>query len=89
MRKLKLQVQISVDGFIAGPNGEMDWITWEAGEDFIDYEPWHTRSAAIIWWHRAYCLFACGTIHRKRARSNPVGRPRLSLFRYDDYFRQQ
>ena len=25
MRKLKLQVQITVDGFIAGPNGEMDW----------------------------------------------------------------
>src|SRR5271154_3352727 len=37
MRKLKLQVQISVDGFIAGPNGEMDWITWEAGDDFIKY----------------------------------------------------
>lgn len=28
MRKLKLQVQISADGFIAGPNGEMDWMTW-------------------------------------------------------------
>ena len=28
MRKLKLQVQISVDGYIAGPNGEMDWMTW-------------------------------------------------------------
>jgi dihydrofolate reductase len=26
MRKLKLQVQISVDSYIAGPNGEMDWI---------------------------------------------------------------
>jgi dihydrofolate reductase len=25
--KLKLQVQISVDGCIAGPNGEMDWLT--------------------------------------------------------------
>jgi dihydrofolate reductase len=25
MRKLKLQVQMTVDGFIAGPNGEMDW----------------------------------------------------------------
>jgi dihydrofolate reductase len=37
MRKLKLQVQISVDGFVAGPNGEMDWITWEAGDDFIKY----------------------------------------------------
>lgn len=28
MRNLKLQVQISVDGFVAGPNGEMDWMTW-------------------------------------------------------------
>jgi len=26
MRKLKLQVQMTVDGYIAGPNGEMDWI---------------------------------------------------------------
>jgi dihydrofolate reductase len=26
MRKLKLQVQMSVDGFIAGANGEMDWL---------------------------------------------------------------
>lgn len=25
MRKLKLQVQMTVDGFIAGRNGEMDW----------------------------------------------------------------
>jgi len=28
MRKLKLQVQISVDGFVAGPNGELDWLTF-------------------------------------------------------------
>ena len=28
MRKLKLQVQISVDGFIEVPNGEMDWLVW-------------------------------------------------------------
>ena len=25
MRKLKLQVQMTVDGYIAGINGEMDW----------------------------------------------------------------
>jgi dihydrofolate reductase len=37
MRKLKLQVQISVDGYIAGLNGEMDWITWTTDEDFIKY----------------------------------------------------
>src|SRR3569832_1788359 len=37
MKKLKFQVQISVDGFIAGPKGEMDWLTWNATEDFIEY----------------------------------------------------
>ena len=26
MRKLKLQMQISIDGFVAGPNGELDWM---------------------------------------------------------------
>jgi dihydrofolate reductase len=29
MRKLKLQVQMSVDGFISGPSGEMDWLTFD------------------------------------------------------------
>ena len=28
MRKLKLQVQVSIDGYVAGPNGEMDWMEW-------------------------------------------------------------
>jgi dihydrofolate reductase len=28
MRKLKLHMQLSIDGFVAGPNGEMDWMTW-------------------------------------------------------------
>ena len=26
MRKLKLQMQITVDGFVAGPNGDLDWM---------------------------------------------------------------
>jgi dihydrofolate reductase len=26
MRKLKLQMQITLDGFVAGPNGENDWV---------------------------------------------------------------
>ncbi|MDB5006815.1 MAG: deaminase [Mucilaginibacter sp.] len=26
MRKLKLQIQTSLDGFVAGPNGEGDWL---------------------------------------------------------------
>ncbi len=32
MRKLKLQVQVTVNGFVSGPNGEMDWTLpeWDA-----------------------------------------------------------
>ncbi|HMS69815.1 MAG TPA: dihydrofolate reductase family protein [Saprospiraceae bacterium] len=37
MRKLKLQVQITINGFIAGPNGEMDMFTWNWGEDIKNY----------------------------------------------------
>lgn len=37
MRKLKLQVQISVDGFIAGPHGEMDWIEWNWDDALKQY----------------------------------------------------
>jgi dihydrofolate reductase len=32
MRKLKLQVQISVDGYVGGPNGDLDWRTWNWDE---------------------------------------------------------
>ena len=32
MRKVKLQVQMSLDGFVAGPNGELDWI-WIGKQD--------------------------------------------------------
>lgn len=37
MRKLKLQVQMSVDGFIAGPNDEMDWMVWNWDEELKNY----------------------------------------------------
>ncbi|HEX8461347.1 MAG TPA: dihydrofolate reductase family protein [Segetibacter sp.] len=37
MRKLKLQVQMSVDGFIAGPNGEMDWMEWNWDDELKKY----------------------------------------------------
>ena len=37
MRKLKLQVQISIDGFIAGPKGEMDWMVWDWDDALKQY----------------------------------------------------
>jgi dihydrofolate reductase len=32
MRKLKLQVQMSLDGFVAGPEGQLDWMWINNGE---------------------------------------------------------
>ena len=37
MRKLKLQVQMTIDGFISGQNGEMDWMCFPWTEDIVDY----------------------------------------------------
>ena len=37
MRKLKLQVQTTVDGYMAGPNGEMDWTTGPWTDDISAY----------------------------------------------------
>ncbi len=37
MRKLKLQVQMTIDGFISGQNGEMDWMCFPWTEDLISY----------------------------------------------------
>jgi dihydrofolate reductase len=40
MRKLKLQMQVTVDGYVAGPEGQLDWMTFEMGpelEAFINH----------------------------------------------------
>jgi len=37
MRTLKLQGQMTVDGFIAGANGEMDWLTFAWSDDIKEY----------------------------------------------------
>ncbi len=49
MRKLRLQVDISVDGCIAGPNNEMDWLVGLVGDDnFIKYLNEITESVDTI-----------------------------------------
>jgi len=37
MRKLKLQIQLSIDGYISGPNGEMDWMIWDWDEQLLHF----------------------------------------------------
>src|SRR5882762_3670607 len=37
MRKLKLQVQLSVDGFVARPDGALDWMTWTLDDKLIQF----------------------------------------------------
>ena len=37
MRKLKLQVQMTVDGYIAGRNGEMDWTIFNWDDELNNY----------------------------------------------------
>ena len=48
MRKLKLQVQMTLDGFIAGPNGEMDFMQFNWGEDINQYVTELTSSVDCI-----------------------------------------
>jgi len=48
MRKLKLQVQISIDGFVSGPEGEMDWMSWNWDEKLMNYVNHLTQSMDCI-----------------------------------------
>src|SRR5690242_2934357 len=36
MRKLKLQMQMSLDGFVAGPEGQLDWMSQETDADQLN-----------------------------------------------------
>jgi dihydrofolate reductase len=38
MRKLKLQVHMSIDGYITGPNNEQDWMVFFGDEKLKEYE---------------------------------------------------
>jgi len=37
MRKLKLQVQMTIDGYIGGPNSEMDWLVFGWDDELKNY----------------------------------------------------
>ena len=37
MRKLKLQMQMTINGYVAGINGKNDWMTWNPDAEFIEF----------------------------------------------------
>ncbi|NHJ22768.1 MAG: dihydrofolate reductase [Candidatus Lokiarchaeota archaeon] len=37
MRKLILQMQMTLDGYVAGPKGELDWMVWNWDEKLTSY----------------------------------------------------
>src|SRR5437879_3650090 len=37
MRKVKLQMQMTINGYVGGPNGENDWMTWNPDDEFLAF----------------------------------------------------
>jgi dihydrofolate reductase len=51
VRKLVLFIHVSLDGFVAGPNGEMDWII--VNEEIFDYAARRTNASDTALYGRA------------------------------------
>lgn len=48
MRKIKLQMQVTLDGYVAGPNGELDWMTWNWDHELKEYVTAITEPVDLI-----------------------------------------
>jgi dihydrofolate reductase len=54
LRQLRYSVAASLDGYIAGPNGEFDWIIIDPE---IDFEAMYARFSALVMGRRSYDVF--------------------------------
>jgi dihydrofolate reductase len=54
MRQLRYSVAASLDGFIAGPNGEFDWIV---ADPEIDFEAMYAGFGGLVMGRRSYDVF--------------------------------
>jgi dihydrofolate reductase len=55
MRELRYSVAASLDGYIAGPHGEYDWIVMDPE---IDFEAMYAGFGGIVMGRRSYDVFA-------------------------------
>jgi dihydrofolate reductase len=55
MRQLRYSVAASLDGYIAGPNGEYDWIVIDPE---IDFSAMYASYSALVMGRRSYDVFA-------------------------------
>jgi dihydrofolate reductase len=70
MRKLILFMHTSLDGFVAGTKGEMDWII--AGEEMFDYAAQQTAEADTTLYGRV--TYPIGSVCK------PMSHPGLSAY---------
>lgn len=48
MRKVKLQMQMTINGYVGGPNGENDWMTWNPDDEFLEFIKSHFDSTDTL-----------------------------------------
>lgn len=48
MRKVKLQMQMTINGYVGGPNGENDWMTWNPDDEFLAFIGSHFDSTDTL-----------------------------------------
>ncbi|MCA0457479.1 MAG: dihydrofolate reductase family protein [Chloroflexi bacterium] len=57
MRKIILMLHLSLDGMIAGPNDELDWITYDSDLEAYAHAM-HDVTDAVIWGRKTYEMMA-------------------------------
>lgn len=60
MRKVKLQMQMTVNGYVAGPNSELEWMTWDWDAGLGDFVGNLTDSSDTILMGRKMVDGFCG-----------------------------
>lgn len=77
MNKLIVSNLVTLDGFIAGPNGELDW--FRADDEFLDYARALCRSiGAILFGRRTYQMMAAYWPTDEAAENDPIVAERMN-----------